>query len=99
MRRGPLRGLDLLAAAEDGDHATEIATERAADRRLIDTRPASEDRRMQILVNGNLVIRRIRKFVGSAPRTLGRNMVGAASTSKCNSRDRHRIPLASDHFQ
>ena len=72
MVRRSRRRLHAFAPAEHRDHAAEITSEGAADRSLVDARPASEDRRLQIFGDVDLVVSRRGKLAGTAPDPFGR---------------------------
>src|SRR5690348_11293867 len=99
MFGGALRRLHLLAPAEDGDHAAKVAPEGTADGRLKDSGPPTEDRRMKILGNVDLVIGRRGKIVRAFPRPLRTDVMRAVREAERDPRDTSRVALAVDRFE
>ena len=69
---GALRSLSLLPAVEDGNHAAELAAERAADAGMMDACASAQKGRQQIpLQRAEAVIGQYGKIVGRAEGALG----------------------------
>src|SRR5581483_316062 len=67
MLSGARRLLHFLPPSKDRDDAAEVACVRAADRRMINARPASQIRRVQIFADFDLVVRGRRQVVWAHP--------------------------------
>ncbi|WBY08740.1 hypothetical protein PIB19_04675 [Sphingomonas sp. 7/4-4] len=103
-QKGQVRGhavgrLNLLLAPEHRDHAAEAAPEGTADRRLIDARAATEDGRVQIGADMDLVERRIAQLVRPHPIALGSDPVRPVGLAEGKALHAGGIAPALDHFE
>ncbi len=93
------RRLQLLAAAEHGDHAAEAAAVRAADGRLVDPGAAAEERRHQVVVHRDLLVGRRRQLVRPHPLPLRPDHVRAVVRAEREPGDRAWVARAVQHLE